>query len=206
MPEDLTEAMRTIDALQERLDKVFNRVNADPVYATPAAIADAISDNPRYFAEDRKNELAEIFFAILDQIYDRVVHQNRTDPFCNPLFSPASGASRLPEIEMMMRAMMPLGWALDAAWAAPGLENKIDPYFQSFSDAEAQVLYDILVFLAGLFPEFKAAAGFADFIEYWRKLALDREALTDETDEDKSLLLSVLMRKKAELAARQKKS
>ena len=99
---DFTEPMRRIDALQERLDQVFQRVNADPVYRTEQTIADAISDNPRYLDSDRKSELAEIFFAILDQIYEKIVKQDTSDPFCNPAVEPG-GRARLPQTEMLMR-------------------------------------------------------------------------------------------------------
>ena len=88
MSRDFTEAIRTIDTLQNRMDETFHRPNADPVYHTQEAIADAISDNLRYFDADRKAELAEIFFAILDVIYERIVKQDNTEIFCNPQIYP----------------------------------------------------------------------------------------------------------------------
>lgn len=204
MPEtDFTGTMRKIDALQERIDSVFKRVNADPIYETERAIADAISDNPRYFNEDRKKELAEIFFAVLDQIYDRIVKQDQTNPFCNPMI-PVSDASkpRLPEFEMFARILMPLGWALEAKWAAPELQVVLDSYTSIYTEDEASLVYDLLTFLLELFPEFVETPIGRDVREYWRRFALERESMRMETDEDKSFLLSVLMRKKAEMDAK----
>ena len=162
MPDrDFTEPMRRIDALQERLDQVFQRVNADPVYRTEQAIADAISDNPRYLGADRKLELAEIFFAVLDQIYEKIVHQEKVDPFCNPLTEPC-GQPRLPQTEMLMRDMMPLAWALSAAWNPPELKGTSCSFFLSFTEAEAGLFLEIIEFLADLFPEFAEAPGYGD--------------------------------------------
>lgn len=197
--QDYTEVMRRIDALQERLDSVFKRVNADPIYETGEAIADAISDNPRYYNEDRKKELAEIFFAILDQIYDRIVKQDAKNPFCNPQI-PAGAQPRLPEMEMFFRVIMPLGWALEAKWTADSLKNVRDAYLATYSPEEAQLVYELLGFLFELFPEFTQA----DVLEYWRMTAEEPESMRPESDEDKSFLLSILMRKKAELEAAKK--
>ncbi len=194
MSEDFTQTMRDIDALQERLDNVFKRVNADPVYETASAIADAISDNPRYFSDDRKKEYAEIFFAILDQVYDRIVKQDKTNPCCNPMI-PAGTAARIPEADMFMRDLMPLSWALEAQWLAPALAGTIDTFFKTFTQEEAELIRDLLQFLAQYFPE----AVHADVQAYWTKIAEDRESLRDESDEDKAFMLSVLVRKKAEM-------
>ena len=98
MSRDFTEAIRTIDTLQNRMDETFHRPNADPVYHTREAIADAISDNLRYFDADRKAELVEIFFAILEQVYERMVKPENKNPFCNP---DAPAGQRLPELEML---------------------------------------------------------------------------------------------------------
>ena len=199
MPDrDFTEPMRRIDALQERLDQVFQRVNADPVYRTEQAIADAISDNPRYLGADRKLELAEIFFAILDQIYEKIVHQEKSDPFCNPL-AESGGRDRLPQTEMLMRDMMPLAWALSAAWEPPELKGTSCSFFLSFTEAEAGIILEILEFLTELFPEFAAAKGYGDVHEFWTNLASHRELLREEDDEAKSKLLSILVRKKIDL-------
>ncbi len=199
MSEDYTQVMRDIDSLQERLDQVFKRVNADPVYATPKAIADAISDNPRYFEEDRKKEIAEIFFAILDQVYDRIVEQDQTNFCCNPMMS--AGEPRIPEAEMLMRDLMPLAWALEAKWCAPELADCVDLNLSRYSETETALVYDILLFLSKLFPE----AIHADVLAYWQRLAQDRESLHEESDADKAFLLSVLMKKKAELDQKKQK-
>ena len=199
MPDrDFTEPMRRIDVLQERLDQVFQRVNADPVYRTEQAIADAISDNPRYLGADRKLELAEIFFAILDQIYEKIVHQEKSDPFCNPL-AESGGRDRLPQTEMLMRDMMPLAWALSAAWNPPELKGTSCSFFLSFTEAEAGLFLEIIEFLADLFPEFAEAPGYGDLHEFWTNLAFHRELLREEDDEAKSKLLSILVRKKIDL-------
>lgn len=193
MEKDFTQVMRDIDALQERLDAVFKRVNADPIYETERAIADAISDNPRYFNDDRRKELAEIFFAILDQIYDRIVKQDQKTLFCNP----QANDGYLPETEMLLLDVMPLAWALQKQWVKPELAFSYDEYVGGFSEAETQLVYDILLFFANLFESFKKAA--ADVIEYWQRLAAERDAMHAETDEDKALLLSVLLAKKASM-------
>lgn len=193
MEKDFTQVMRDIDALQERLDEVFKRVNADPIYETERAIADAISDNPRYFNDDRRKELAEIFFAILDQIYDRIVKQDHKTLFCNP----QANDGYLPETEMLLLDVMPLAWALQKQWVKPELAFSYDEYVGGFSEAETQLVYDILLFFANLFESFKKAA--ADVIEYWQRLAAERDAMHAETDEDKALLLSVLLAKKASM-------
>lgn len=195
---DFTESMRRIDVLQERLDEVFKRVNADPIYRTEQAIADAISDNPRYLDSDRKAELAEIFFAILDQIYGKIVHQDAADPFCNPAVEPR-GRDRLPQTEMLMRDMMPLAWALSAAWNPPDLKGTCCSFFFSFTEEEAGVLLEVLEFLAGLFPEFAQAPGYGDLHEFWTNLASRRDLLREEDDEAKSRLLSILVQKKIDL-------
>jgi len=195
---DFTEPMRRIDALQGRIDQVFQRVNADPVYRTEQTISDAISDNPRYLDSDRKAELAEIFFAILDQIYEKIVKQDTSDPFCNPAVDPR-GRDRLPQTEMLMRDMMPLAWALSARWDPPDLKGTCCPFFFSFTEEEAGLFLEIIEFLAGLFPEFAASPGYGDLHEFWTNLAAHRELLREEDDEAKSRLLSVLVQKKIDL-------
>ena len=197
--QDYTAVMRRIDALQERLDSVFKRVNADPIYETEQSIADAISDNPRYYNEDRKKELSEIFFAVLDQIYDRIVKQDAKNTFCNPQI-PAGEKPRLPEMEMFFRVVMPLGWALEAKWAAESLKNVRDAYLATYTQEEAQLVYDLLGFLFELFPEFTQT----DVLEYWRMTAEEPDSMRPESDEDKSFMLSVLIQKKAAMEAAKK--
>jgi hypothetical protein len=197
--QDYTAVMRRIDALQERLDSVFKRVNADPIYETEQSIADAISDNPRYYNEDRKKELAEIFFALLDQIYDRIVKQDVKNTFCNPQI-PAGSKPRLPEMEMFFRVVMPLGWALEAKWASESLKNVRDAYLATYTQEEAQLVYDLLGFLFELFPEFTQT----DVLEYWRMTAGEPDSMRPESDEDKSFMLSVLIQKKAAMEAAKK--
>ena len=197
--QDYTAVMRRIDALQERLDSVFKRVNADPIYETEQSIADAISDNPRYYNEDRKKELSEIFFAVLDQIYDRIVKQDAKNTFCNPQI-PAGENPRLPEMEMFFRVVKPLGWALEEKWAAESLKNVRDAYLATYTQEEAQLVYDLLGFLFELFPEFTQT----DVLEYWRMTAEEPDSMRPESDEDKSFMLSVLIQKKAAMEAAKK--
>ena len=202
MSQDFTQTMRDIDALQERIDKTFKRVNADPIFNSPSAVRDAISDNARYYPADRKSELAEIFFAILDQIYEKLVRQDSQDPFCNPQVPYApGGAPRFPEFEMLARDMMPLGWALEAKWADPSLADTFDIYLGTYSEEEASVIYDTLVFCLDLFPECRDSPIGADLLEYWRRFSLERASMREENDRDKAFLLSVLMRKKAQIDA-----
>ena len=199
--DDFTEAVRRIDELQARMDNVLHRVNADPVYETEQTISDAISDNPRYFDADRKAELGEIFFAILERIYEKIVNRNTTDPFCNPQ-APASGGPRLPQLEMLMRDMMPLAWSLSASWNPPDLKGTVCPFFQSFTEEEAQLFLELIDFLSGLFPEFPAMPGYDDFHEFWDDLAWHRDRLRPEDDAARSRLLNVLLEKKIALDRR----
>ena len=201
MSRDFTEAIRTIDTLQNRMDETFHRPNADPVYHTQEAIADAISDNLRYFDADRKAELVEIFFAILEQVYERMVHPENTDPFCNPN---APAGKRLPELEMLFRDMMPMAWALSAAWNPPELKNTYCEYFQSFTEEECLVLLDTLEFLAGLFEELNDSPFYPDVHDFWINMAKKPENLREEDDEARSKLLTVLMEKKLASNAKKK--
>ncbi len=196
MAEDQTQVIRRIDELQERIDKVFKRVNPNPVYTSKSAIADAISDNLRYLGDDRKFELGEIFFGILEQIYERIVKQDMQDPFCNPQVS-ADAGERVPEPEMLMRDMMPLAWALNTEWTPPELKNVYCVFFQSFTEEEAQLFYELITFLAETFPEFAQRKEYSDFIGFWDNLAHNREVLIPEDDEAKSKLLTVLAGKQA---------
>ena len=71
MPADRHGIQRDIEAFQNELDKLFKRPNEAPVYDTKRKLEDAISDNPRYYPPDRRKELAEILFGILDFVYER---------------------------------------------------------------------------------------------------------------------------------------
>ena len=200
MDQDFTQCLQNIEQIQQKLDETFKRVNADPIYFTESQIRDAVSDNVRYFPADRKAELCEIFFAILDVIYDRIVKQDNTEIFCNPQMDPEPGvpSRRLPEMDMLMRCMMPLSWALSAHWESPELTDLIDDYLAVFSVEEAAVIYETLIFLFNLFPEYrKEFPQSKDVLEYWRKLAHDRESLKPEDDNAKSQMLQILLAKKA---------
>ena len=200
MQQDFTQCLKDIDRIQEKLDHVFKRVNADRIYFTEQQIRDAISDNVRYFPVDRKAELCEIFFAILDQIYDRIVKQDRSSVFCNPQLDPPAGkpSLRLPEMDMLMRCMMPLSWALSAHWESPELTDILDDYLKVFTEEEAQVIYETLIFLFNLFPEYRAEMPQSgEFLDYWRKLAHERDALKPEDDAAKAEMLTILLKKKA---------
>jgi hypothetical protein len=201
MSRDFSEAIRTVDTLQNRMDEVFHRPNADPVYHTQEAIADAISDNLRYFDADRKAELVEIFFAILEQVYFRMVKPEEKISFCNPA---APVGKRLPEVEMLFRDMMPMAWALSAAWNPPELKNTYCEYFQSFSEEESLVLLDTLEFLAGLFEELSGSPLYPDVHEFWTCMAKKPECLREEDDEARSKLLTVLLEKKMASNAKRK--
>ncbi len=200
--QDFTRSLREIEQLQQKLDETFKRVNADPIYFTESQICDAVSDNVRYFPADRKAELCEIFFAILDVIYERIVKQDQTELFCNPQISPESGkpSRRLPEMDMLLRCMMPLSWALSARWESPELTDLIDDYLSVYNENEAAVIYETLIFLLNLFPEYrKELPQSGDVREYWRKLAHERESLRPEDDNAKAQMLTILLKKKSEI-------
>lgn len=185
-----SEWIRRVDGLQERIDRVFKRVNADPVYADWKQIADAVSDNPRYLGDDRKFELGEIFFAILEQIYREAAAREEEDDV--PLFT-----GDLTEAEMLMRDMMPLSWALCAQWTPPELKNVCCVFFQSFTPEESELFFDLLRFMADVFPAFGKRTEYPDVLEFWDNMAHHRENLRPEDDEAKSELLTVLARKQA---------
>lgn len=198
--QDLSKKLNEIDTLQERLDKTFKRVNADPLYTTEKALSDAISDNPRYFNADRKKELAEIFFSLLELIHTRISSPDASAGLlCNPQRPPENGKPRLPELEMLLRDMMPLSWALEAQWLRPELKNTFDTYLETFSPEETDTLYDTLRFIAGLFPEISASQQGRDVLEYWRLLSCEHDSMRAENNQDKAFLLSTLMAKKAAL-------
>lgn len=186
-----SEWIRRADELQERIDRIFKRVNADPVYADWKQIADAISDNPRYLGNDRKFELGEIFFGILEQVYrEAAAHDDEESG--GPLFT-----GDLPEAEMLMRDMMPLSWALCAEWTPPELKNVYCVFFQSFTPEESELFLDLIRFAAEVFPAFGKRAEYPDVLEFWDNMAHHRENLRIEDDEAKSELLTVLARKQA---------
>ena len=68
---DRNSVQRDIEGFQHQLDKLFKRANEAPVYDTRKKLEDAVSDNPRYYPPDRRKELAEILFGILDVVYER---------------------------------------------------------------------------------------------------------------------------------------
>ncbi len=214
--EDFTSVLREADSLMERLDRVFKRRNESPAYTTEKALEDAVSDNVRYFGPDRKEEIAEIFFSILSLITDRIVHQDRTDSFCNPQIpsvcgteNPPSSADvsasqpRLPQMDMLMRSLMPLAWALAGEWEIPELKNTIDDYLSSYTEEEALLVYEVLMYLFRVFPEFSGTPRQVEFMDYWDRMAHDRASLRPEDDPAKSLLLDYLLKKR--LAMMQKK-
>lgn len=207
--EDFTSVLREADALMERLDRVFKRRNESPAYTTEKAMEDAVSDNVRYFGPDRKEEIAEIFFSILSRMTDRIVHQDRTDSFCNPQIPPADGAEnpmrsaevsasapRLPQMDMLMRSLMPLSWALAGEWEIPELKNTIDEYLSSYTEEEALLVYEVLDFLFRTFPEFSGTVRQVEFMDYWKRMAHDRASLRPEDDQAKSILLDYLLKKR----------
>ncbi len=211
--EDFTSVLREADALMERLDRVFKRRNESPAYTTEKAMEDAVSDNVRYFGPDRKEEIAEIFFSILSRMTDRIVHQDRTDSFCNPQIPPADGAEnpmrsaevsasapRLPQMDMLMRSLMPLSWALAGEWEIPELKNTIDEYLSSYTEEEALLVYEVLDFLFRTFPEFSGTVRQVEFMDYWKRMAHDRASLRPEDDQAKSILLDYLLKKRLAMA------
>lgn len=202
MKEDYTEVIRKADELQKLLDEVFRRGNTNAVYRSEAAIREAISDNPRFYNEDRKNDLAEILYALIDLVYGNILAQNRETPCCNPQLPPESG-DRLPDAEMLMRIMMPLGWALDATWFDPTQSSVIDDYIGAFSEREVNAVYQCLDFLFQLFPEYLAMPTGRDVLEYWRKLATERDSMRVPDEHDRQLLRSFLECKKAEFQKRE---
>ncbi len=184
-----------------------------PAYTTEKAMEDAVSDNVRYFGPDRKEEIAEIFFSILSRMTDRIVHQDRTDSFCNPQIPPADGAEnpmrsaevsasapRLPQMDMLMRSLMPLSWALAGEWEIPELKNTIDEYLSSYTEEEALLVYEVLDFLFRTFPEFSGTVRQVEFMDYWKRMAHDRASLRPEDDQAKSILLDYLLKKRLAMA------
>ncbi|GEM_PF-1413313 len=194
MPIDKNSLKRDIEAYQLELDKVFHRVNEDPIYDTPKKVAEAISDNPRFFPTDRKMELAEILYSILDQIYERADElPTDGDLRFNPL-PEGSSIERLPETEMLFRASMPLEWGLAATWLFPEMKCVMDEYISVFTLKEAELVYGIFDFLLELFPAQNEAGSMAqDVLEYWRGLAKTPELFHKETEEEKSRMLPELL-------------
>ena len=197
----MSEVQSRIDTLQKHFDEVFHRVNADPIYQSREEIADAISDNLRYFDADRKADLAEVFFALLEQMYDRVEHPGSGNSFCDPAAAPGD---RFPEVEMLCRDIMPMAWALSAEWNPPELRNTYCEYFQSYSQEESAVIFETLEFFAQHFEELGKSPFYEDVRDFWHCMAYTPEALREEDDEIRSKLLDVLLAKK--IASQQKKS
>ena len=189
---DRNSVQRDIEGFQHQLDKLFKRANEAPVYDTRKKLEDAVSDNPRYYPPDRRKELAEILFGILDVVYERAGDKDDAEPFCNP-FLPGADLSRLPEPEMLLRIMMPLAWAIKAQWAFPEMKRVTDDYIASFSQPQANLVWQILDFLLELFPDKSPARPSADVLAYWKELAEAPERFHPETESEKSLLLPILL-------------
>ena len=192
MPADRNSIQRDIEAFQHELDKIFKRANEDPVYDTEAKLRDAISDNPRYYPADRRKELAEILFGILDLVYERAGSDDDPEPFCNPVL-PGADLSRLPEPEMLFRCVMPLAWSIRGRWVYPEMKRVMDDYIASFTPKEARLVHQILDFLLELFPDASESAAPREVLAYWRELAEAPERFHAETPSEKSLLLQVLL-------------
>ena len=183
---------RDIEAFQNELDKLFKRPNEAPVYETKKKLEDAISDNPRYYPPDRRMELAEILFGILDFVYERAGSDDDPDPFCNPVL-PGADLSRLPEPEMLFRCMMPLAWSIRGRWVYPEMKRVMDDYIASFPPAQVKIVWQVLDFLLDLFPGKPDDPAPADVRAYWRGLAEEPERYHAETPSEKSILLQVLL-------------
>ena len=193
MSPDRNSIQRDIEAFQHELDKLFKRPNEDPVYDSERKLRDAISDNPRFYPPDRRRELAEILFGILDIVYERAGSDDDPEPFCNPVL-PGADLSRLPEPEMLFRCMMPLAWSIRAKWVYPEMKRIMDDYIASFTHPQVKLVWQILDFLLDLFPcgpDDSARA--ADVRAYWRELAEAPERFHPETPSEKSILLQVLL-------------
>ena len=186
------EILREIEVLQDQITKRFKRPNEDPIFTTEKQLRDAISDNPRYYAADRRRELAEILFAGLDVVDERVAGNDAEKAVCNPTL-PGSDLSRLPGPEMLCRALMPLGWSLGAKWLLPELATVKDEYVAGFAQPQAELVHQVLDFLFKLFPEAEPGAMTRDVLDYWRSLAFEPETMREESDEDKSRLLPLLL-------------
>ena len=183
---------RDIEAFQNELDKLFKRPNEAPVYDTKQKLEDAISDNPRYYPPDRRLELAEIFFGILDFVYERAGSDDDPDPFCNPVL-PGADLSRLPEPEMLFRCVMPLAWSIRGRWVYPEMKRVMDDFIASFPSAQIKIVWQVLDFLLDLFPGDPDDSAPADVRAYRRGLAEEPERYHAETPSEKSILLQVLL-------------
>ena len=192
MSADRNSIQRDIEALQHELDKVFKRPNEDPVYDTEQKLRDAISDNPRYYPPDRRMELAEILFGILDIVYERAGSDDDPEPFCNPVL-PGADLSRLPEPEMLFRCMMPLAWSIRGRWVYPEMKRVTDDFISSFTQPQVKLIWQILDFMLDLFPDKSDSPASSEVRAYWRELAEAPERFHVETPSEKSILLKVLL-------------
>ena len=192
MPADRHGIQRDIEAFQNELDKLFKRPNEAPVFDTRKKLEDAISDNPRYYPPDRRLELAEIFFGILDFVYERAGSDDDPEVFCNPVL-PGADLARLPEPEMLFRCMMPLAWSIRGRWVYPEMKRVMDDYIASFPPAQIRIVWQILDFLLDLFPGAPDDPAPAEVRAYWRGLADEPERYHAETPSEKSILLQVLL-------------
>jgi len=192
MPADRHGIQRDIEAFQHELDKLFKRPNEAPIYDTKSKLEDAISDNPRYYPPDRRKELAEIFFGILDFVYERAGSDDDPEEFCNPVL-PGADLTRLPEPEMLFRCMMPLAWSIRGRWVYPEMKRVTDDFISSFTPEQVKLIWQILDFLLELFPDNSGAPASSEVRAYWRELAEAPERFHVETPPEKSLLLKVLL-------------
>ena len=192
MPADRNSIQCDIEALQHEIDKVFKRPNEDPIYDTEQKLRDAISDNPRYYPADRRMELAEILFGVLDFVYERAGSDDDPEPFCNPIL-PGADLSRLPEPEMLFRCVMPLAWSIRGRWVYPEMKRVMDDYIASFPPAQVKIVWQVLDFLLDLFPGKPDDSAPAEVRAYWRGLAEEPERYHAETPSEKSMLLQVLL-------------
>ena len=192
MPADRHGIQRDIEAFQNELDKLFKRPNEAPVYDTKQKLEDAISDNPRYYPPDRRLELAEVFFGILDFVYERAGSDDDPEEFCNPVL-PGADLTRLPEPEMLFRCMMPLAWSIRGRWVYPEMKRVMDDYIASFTAPQIKIVWQVLDFLLDLFPGAPDSAAPAEVRAYWRGLAEEPERYHAETPSEKSILLQVLL-------------
>ncbi len=183
---------RDIDAMEMEIDKAFHRLNEDPQYTSVGKIAEAISDNPRFFPIDRKLELAEILFSILDIMYE--LADENANGMLNPLNSNAS-IQHIPDYKMFLINVMPLSWGISACWPFPEMAKTKDAYIATFSEKEIAIVYQVLSFLFELFPakELYDKRMLDDVLNYWKSLAENPEKYHLETEEEKSRMLPVLL-------------
>lgn len=190
---DKNSILRDIEGFQAQLDKVFHRTNEDPIYRDIPHLSDAISDNPRFFQDDRRADLAEILFALLDIIYEQIDEGEDAPRELNPMAkNPCT--DDVPECDMLLRIIMPLSWGISKAWPWPELASATDFYTASFSREEVKLVSSIIEFVFDLFPPSPVlSSAVAEVRAYWKGLANDPESFHPESEEDKSALLPILL-------------